>query len=44
MKSRDRSSYSGYVQATNQLNTDREKSGLQPITVMTFEQWRGDKK
>lgn len=43
MKHRDRSSYSDYVQSTNQLNTDREKSGLAPVPVMTFDQWRGEK-
>ena len=41
MNSMDRDNYSKYVQATNQLNTDREKSGLQPVHVLTFEEWKG---
>jgi len=41
MKSMDRDNYSKYVQTTNQLNLDREKSHLEPVRVMTFDEWRG---
>ena len=35
----DRINYSQYVETTNKLNLDREKAGLQPIHVMTFDEW-----
>jgi len=44
MKSQDRGKYSEYVQETNRLNTEREKSGLSPIHVMGFDEWRGESK
>jgi hypothetical protein len=42
LKSQDRGKYSEYVQETNRLNTEREKSGLTPIHVMGFDEWRGE--
>lgn len=41
MNSQDRQHYSDYVHSTDELNTDREKSQLAPVHVMTFEEWRG---
>lgn len=41
MDSMDHDNYSKYVQATNSLNTDREKSQLAPVHVMTFAEWKG---
>ncbi len=41
MHSMDRQHYSDYVVQTNNLNFQREKAGLKPVTVMTFEQWKG---
>ena len=42
MNSQDRKNYSDYVLQTNQLNTDREKAGLPPVKVMTFDEWHGN--
>lgn len=42
--SQDRHHYSEYVERTNQLNTEREKNGLAPVHVMTFDEWSGNKK
>ena len=39
-----REHYSQYVEATNALNTDREKSNLAPVHVMTFDEWQGTTK
>ena len=39
--SMDHDKYSQYVQETNRLNTEREKSNLAPVHVMTFDEWRG---
>jgi hypothetical protein len=44
MNSMDHDKYSEYVQNTNHLNLEREKAGLKPIPVMTFNEWRGEKK
>jgi hypothetical protein len=41
MNSQDRKNYSDYVTHTDQINTDREKAGLQPVKVMTFDEWHG---
>ncbi len=41
MHSMDRQHYSDYVVQTNQLNFQREKAGLKPVNVMTFDQWKG---
>ena len=44
MNSFDHDNYLKYVQTTNQLNTDREKSGLEPVRVIPFDEWRGQKR
>jgi hypothetical protein len=41
MNSMDHQHYSDYVTQTNQLNFQRQKAGLQPVPVMTFDQWKG---
>ena len=43
MKSQDREHYSTYVQETQRLNLEREKVGLAPQKIMTFEEWSGRK-
>lgn len=35
--------YSKYVQETNRLNLEREKSGLPREQVMTYQEWSGKK-
>lgn len=40
MRSMDHDHYSQYVETTNQLNTDREKSHLEPLHVLTFDEWK----
>jgi hypothetical protein len=41
MNSMDHQNYSNYVLKMEQINTDRQKDGLQPAHVMTFDEWRG---
>jgi hypothetical protein len=43
MKSQDREHYSDYVKETGRLNLEREKAGLAPQKIMTFDEWRGGK-
>jgi hypothetical protein len=42
MKSMDHEHYSDYVTKTEQINFEREKAGLQPTPIMTFDQWKGN--
>jgi hypothetical protein len=41
MESEDRKNYSSYIQETQRVNLEREKAGLKPETLMTYEQWKG---
>jgi hypothetical protein len=41
MNSMDHEHYSDYVTKTEQINYERQKSGLQPVQIMTFQQWKG---
>jgi hypothetical protein len=41
MNSMDHQHYSDYVTQTDQLNFQREKAGLKPVPIMTFDQWKG---
>lgn len=41
MNSMDHQHYSDYVTKTEQINYEREKSGLAPTPIMTFSQWKG---
>jgi hypothetical protein len=43
MKSQDRQHYTDYVTETQRLNFDREKAGLAPQKIMTFNEWNGGK-
>jgi hypothetical protein len=43
MKSQDRQHYSDYVTETQRLNLEREKAGLAPTKILTFEEWSGRK-
>jgi len=42
MNSMDHQHYSDYVVQTEQINTTREESHLQPEPVMTFAEWKGN--
>jgi hypothetical protein len=44
MESQDREAYSRYRTEADRLNFEREKTGLAPQHVMTFEEWKGEKK
>lgn len=41
MNSMDHQHYSDYVTSTEQINFEREKAGLQPTPIMTFDEWKG---
>jgi hypothetical protein len=41
MSSMDHDHYSDYVTRTEQINYERQKANLQPVPIMTFEQWKG---
>lgn len=41
LNSEDHQHYSDYVTQTQQLNFEREKAGLKPDPIMTFDQWKG---
>ncbi|MBB5372283.1 hypothetical protein [Acidocella aromatica] len=41
LNSEDHQHYSDYVVKTEQINTEREKDGLQPDKIMTFNEWKG---
>lgn len=41
LNSEDHQHYSDYVIKTEQINTEREKDGLQPDKIMTFDEWKG---
>jgi hypothetical protein len=43
MDSEDRKNYSDYRMSAERLNMEREKAGLQPQNIQTFEEWRGSK-
>jgi len=43
MKSQDRQHYSEYLTETQRINLEREKAGLAPEKMLTFEEWRGGK-
>lgn len=42
MNSMDHEHYSDYVTQTEQINLERQKAGLQPTPIMTFQQWKGN--
>lgn len=44
MESQDREAYSRYRTEADKLNFEREKSGLPPQQIMTFDEWKGEKK
>lgn len=44
MDSQDRKAYSDYRIKAEENNTQRQKAGLAPTPVPTFEEWRGTKK
>lgn len=41
MDSEDRKHYSEYRMQAERLNMEREKAGLQPQVIQTFDEWRG---
>lgn len=41
MDSEDRKNYSEYRMQAERLNTEREKAGLAPQKILTFDEWRG---
>lgn len=40
MNSMDHEHYSDYVTKTEQINFERQKAGLQPTPIMTFDEWK----
>lgn len=43
MRSQDQEHYSHYVEETQKLNLERKKAKLEPVKVMTFQEWSGNK-
>ena len=44
MESQDREAYSRYRTDAERISLEREKAGLAPQHVMTFEEWKGEKR
>lgn len=41
MDSKDREAYSEYRMESERINLEREKAGLSPQQIQTFDEWRG---
>ena len=44
MDSRDTSAYNEYLKDAANINLEREKAGLAPMTIMSRDEWAGTKK
>ena len=42
MKSHEHQRYEEYVNETQRINLERQKSNLPPEKIMTFKQWKGE--